>query len=70
MRPLTLRESLVFSVANFGSNLVYQFFNFGAGLYLYRASFVGAAVFVGVSFLLLLTVNAPHRRAAPAMAPA
>ncbi len=34
MRPLTLRESLIFSVANFGSNLVYQFFNFGAGLYL------------------------------------
>ncbi len=34
MRPLGLRESLLFSAANFGSNLVYQFINFGAGLYL------------------------------------
>lgn len=36
MRPLSLAQSLVFSVANFGSNIVYQFLNFGAGLYLER----------------------------------
>ncbi len=36
MRPLTLRQSLIFSVANYGSNFVYQHFNFAAGLYLFR----------------------------------
>lgn len=36
MRPLSFAEALVFSVANFGSNAVYQFLNFGAGLYLER----------------------------------
>ena len=36
MRPLSLVESLVFGFANFGSNMVYQLFNFGAGLYLER----------------------------------
>ena len=34
MRPLSFTESLVFGFANFGSNMVYQLFNFGAGLYL------------------------------------
>lgn len=35
-RPLTLRQTLIFSLANFGSNATYQFLNFGAGLYLLR----------------------------------
>lgn len=36
MRPLSLAQSFVFSLANFGSNMVYQFLNFGAALYLGR----------------------------------
>ena len=39
VRPLSLREAIIFGFANFGSNMVYQLFNFGAGIYLesYRA---------------------------------
>ena len=36
LRPLTLRESVVFSSGAFGSNVVYAFLNLAAGLYLLR----------------------------------
>ena len=34
VRPLSFGESIVFGFANLGSSMVYQLFNFGAGLYL------------------------------------
>lgn len=34
MRPLTLRESAIYALGNFGANVVYAFLNLAAGLYL------------------------------------
>lgn len=36
MRPLSFGQAVVFSLANFGSNMTYQLLNFGAALYLLR----------------------------------
>ena len=36
MRPLSLRESVVYGFGNFGANAVYSFLNLAAGLYLER----------------------------------
>src|SRR5438067_5267138 len=36
VRPLTLRESAIYALGNFGANVVYAFLNLAAGLYLVR----------------------------------
>jgi maltose/moltooligosaccharide transporter len=36
VRPLSFGQAVVFSLANFGSNMTYQLLNFGAALYLLR----------------------------------
>src|SRR5438445_961002 len=35
-RPLTMRESAIYALGNFGANVVYAFLNLAAGLYLER----------------------------------